>query len=78
MSLCKYKNILGIPNQGIHKTRILGFAFWDIVGTILLGMFLSQYTELSVLTSIAGLFILAQVLHYVFCVDTAFMKIISS
>jgi hypothetical protein len=38
ISLCPYKYALGIPGEGIHKTRIFGLAFYDILLTILLSV----------------------------------------
>ena len=81
MNLCQYKNLLGEPGTGFHAQRFLGFALWDIVGTFVFGWILSKF----IFRSQAGLwgfakssiimFALGTFLHYMFCVDTAFMKI---
>lgn len=31
--LCKYKDILGVPNSGFHSARLFGFARNDFIGT---------------------------------------------
>ena len=72
---CKFKNLLGEPKKGFHSTRLFGFAAYDILVTIALGWGLSKITKSSSLLSIAGMFILGQILHYVFCVETVFMKL---
>lgn len=77
MFLCKFKNILGEPGKGIHKLRIGNFALLDALGTIILGWLLSKYTKLTVIQSIIGLFIVGQMLHFIFCVDTAFMNLLN-
>ena len=33
--LCKYKDIFGVPNHGIHQPRLFGFAIMDIIPTII-------------------------------------------
>ena len=42
MSLCKYKNMFGEPNTGIHSVRVLNFAIFDILATLLGGVFIHQ------------------------------------
>ena len=46
MSFCKYANILGAPNQGIHKYRFMGVAIVDVIMTIALGLFIAHYFKL--------------------------------
>ena len=38
MSLCKYKNIFGEPNTGIHSVRIFNIAIFDVISTIIVGV----------------------------------------
>lgn len=72
--LCAYQNIFGQPNQGFHSTRICGLAFFDLLGTFLLAFLLAKYTKLHFLPVLIMVFVLAQVIHYVFCVPTAFQR----
>ena len=74
-SLCKYKNMLGIPNQGFHASRFFGFALNDILGTIGIGIMLAYFTKIDYIKSIFFVFMAGTFLHYIFCVDTAFMKL---
>ena len=51
MSLCKFKDyadIFGKPNEGIHSTRIGGYAFVDILGTLIIAVLLSYYCNLNI------------------------------
>jgi hypothetical protein len=41
MDLCKYKNILGEPNRGIHSYRLFGVAISDVIMTIIVAYLLS-------------------------------------
>lgn len=82
MNLCMYKDILGKPNLGFHAARIGPFALWDIVGTLGIAFLLNwsigangikQFIQIAL-----ALFILGEILHWLFCVNTAFMRIINS
>ena len=41
MSLCKYKDYLGIPNQGIHN-HVMGLAWKNITATLICGFLIAQ------------------------------------
>ena len=73
---CPYSNILGIPGQGVHAQRFYGFALNDTLATLVAALLTSLFFKVPILYSILGWFIGGEVLHYVFCVDTAFMKMI--
>lgn len=77
MNLCKYKNIFGKPNEGAHKQRIFGFALVDTVGTIIISLIISKYYNINFYKTLLVLFIIAEISHYIFCVDTAFIKLIT-
>lgn len=76
MSFCQYKDIFGKPNDGFHQMRIFGFALLDIVGTIIAAGVISFFSGFSFLLTLIVLFVLAVLLHWMFCVDTRFMQII--
>ena len=76
MSLCKYKNYLGIPNQGIHSYRVLDIAIIDVFATIIIGILLSYFFKISYLYSIIFLFLLGIILHRLFCVRTTLDKLL--
>lgn len=82
MSLCKYQNIFGKPNKGIHSIRIFNIAIFDVLSTIILGILLqflllrlfSFYIDLFIILII--LFSLGIVLHRLFCVRTTIDKLL--
>ena len=41
--LCKYKDALGKPNQGIHQYRFLGVAIVDVIMTIIAAFIISYF-----------------------------------
>ena len=43
--LCKYKDILGRPNEGVHSFRIFNIAIVDVLLTILAAYILSIFTK---------------------------------
>lgn len=80
MKLCQFKDVLGKPNQGFHSKRFMGFAINDILGTIAGGLIIAYMTKDRTLNGyikwIAIAFFAGVVLHWIFCVDTAFMKLV--
>jgi hypothetical protein len=74
--LCEYKNIFGVPGEGFHKDRILGFAFWDLFGTFIIGLFINQYFGVDAVLVFIVLLFITVFLHWLFCVDTAFNKML--
>ena len=82
MNLCKYKNILGKPNEGIHSVRIFNIAIMDVLSTIIVGiiiqLFLMRvchiYIDLFIILFI--LFSLGILLHRLFCVRTTIDKLL--
>ena len=81
--LCKYKNVLGKPNEGIHSYRIFNIAIIDVILTILLALilfYLGVYLKLfnhniiAFIFVLLFIFILGVLLHYIFCVDTTINK----
>ena len=82
MSLCKYKNIFGEVNTGIHTVRIFNIAIFDVLGTIIVGILLqffllrvfSFYIDLTLVLVV--LFSLGILLHRLFCVRTTIDKLL--
>jgi hypothetical protein len=74
MNFCKYANILGEPNKGIHKYRFMGVAIVDVIMTIALGLFIAHYFKKDKFKTILILFILGIILHRLFCVRTSIDK----
>ena len=76
VQLCKYKNIFGYPNQGIHKYKIFNLAIVDVFFTILGSMLLSYIINISLWITIPFMFLLGIVFHKIFCVDTTLNKLL--
>ena len=82
MSLCKYKNLFGEVNTGIHTVRIFNIAIFDVLGTIIVGILLqffllrvfSFYIDLTLVLIV--LFSLGILLHRLFCVRTTIDKLL--
>lgn len=71
MLFCKYKDIFGKVNTGLHKIRILDIAIVDLLATIifayLISFFLPKYNIYHI---VIFLLILSIFVHYLFCVKT--------
>lgn len=76
MSFCKYKNIFGEPNTGLHSYRIFDIAVVDTVSTIILAVILSYFLKIKFLIVLFALFILGIIMHHLFCVRTTIDKLL--
>lgn len=85
MSLCKYKNIFGEPNTGIHNIRVFDIAIFDVLSTIIGAIVIHQIIIISILDMgntirlwmvVVSLFILGIILHRLFCVRTTIDKLL--
>ena len=74
--LCKYKDILGKPNEGVHSYRFLGIAIFDFMSTIIGGWLIAYALNWNKIYTIGGLFILGIILHKLFCVRTTVDKLL--
>ena len=74
--LCKYKDILGKPNTGLHSLRILDIAIIDVLGVIIVGMLISNTFKIPLLYTIISYFIIGIILHRLFCVRTTVDRIL--
>jgi Flp pilus assembly protein TadB len=73
--LCKYKDILGIPNKGIHF-HVFNIAIIDVLMTIIGAYLISYFFHYNFWLVLIILFLLGIILHRVFCVKTTIDKII--
>lgn len=78
MSLCKYKNLFGIPGKGIHAFKIFGISVWDTLITIVCAIIIAWVAGWPYLKTIAVVFLLGIVVHRLFCVRTAVDKLLFS
>lgn len=76
--LAQYKDIFGKPTEGPHSVRFLDFAVVDIIATIILAIVISYIFNVDLTTTIIFAFIIGEISHYLFCVDTKFIKIIKN
>ena len=70
MTLCKYADIFGKPNTGVHSYRLFDFAIVDVLLTILVGYLISKYYNKPMFSTIFYLFIIGIFIHELFCVKT--------
>jgi hypothetical protein len=70
----EYKDKLGKPNEGIHSTRLLGVAFWDVFGTVVGAGIISYSFNFNFWKVLIILFIIGIILHRIFCVNTTINK----
>jgi len=85
MSLCKYKNMFGEPNTGLHSIRIFDIAIIDVLSTLLLGIVIHQLIFLNLLKMgetvklwmvVFVCFIIGILSHRLFCVRTTIDKLL--
>ena len=76
MNLCKYRDSLGVPNQGIHSHRFIGLAIVDVIFTIIGAMIISYFSKGSFIYTLIFLFLLGIILHRLFCVRTTIDKLL--
>jgi hypothetical protein len=80
MLLHKFCGIFGQPKEGSHKTRIFGMALFDLIGTVflalLLQVFIPYFQKMNLVTVFIITFIIGQILHLIFGVNTAFVNFI--
>jgi hypothetical protein len=70
---CPYAFIFGKPNEGPHSIRFGGYAVVDSVATILVAILITYIWNIQLWKTIIVLFVLGEILHYIFGVQTAFL-----
>ena len=76
-NLCRYKNILGKPGEGVHSYRIFNIAVVDVLLTVLLALIIYFFfPKISLVYILVFLFLLGIVSHHIFCVRTTVDKAI--
>ena len=69
-TLCRYKNIFGLPGKGIHAYRVCGFAAADVFLTIIAAVIIHYMTGYTTLFCLITLLIISIIMHRAFCVRT--------
>jgi hypothetical protein len=74
---CPYRDIFGKVREGPHSYRIFDVAVVDSVLTILLALFLQKifFQNFSFLKVLAVTFIIGELMHWYFCVDSKVIQI---
>ena len=76
--LCKYKDLLGIPNKGIHQYRIFNIAIVDVILTIIVALIISYIFNINFPLMVIILFLLGIIIHKIFCVTTTIDNLLFS
>lgn len=71
----EYKDILGVPREGIHSIRVYDYAIVDFIMTFIGACIISYFFKMNVFLIFLYLFILGEYLHILFCVETKFLSI---
>lgn len=75
--LCKYKDIFGKVNTGLHSYRIFNIAIVDVLLTILLGFIIKYiFPTVNIYCILLILFLLGIIFHRIFCVKTTINKLL--
>jgi hypothetical protein len=79
--LCAYANAFGEPDKGVHKYRVGGFALVDTLATVLVAVLITWFLHkrcstlssevLVFLQVFVWLVVVGEIMHLLFCVDTA-------
>jgi hypothetical protein len=67
---------LGKENEGFHKTRFLGLALYDVLGTIIGAWLISKSFGFDFWITLVCAFCAGVILHRMFCVNTTINKMI--
>jgi len=87
MDLCKYKNLFGELNTGVHSYRVFDIAIFDVLATVIFGFIFHQIVIIRLLNirknCVASFFIvlivlfaLGILLHRLFCVRSTVDKML--
>ena len=71
MGLCRYRDALGKPGEGIHRWRIGGLALVDTLLTLALAGGIAQILKKNFWAVLVILLVAAVAMHALFCVPTA-------
>ena len=74
--LSEYKDIFGKPREGVHSYRFMNIAIVDSLATIILGIIISFVFNLDLLPCLFVTFIVGEISHYLFCVDTEIILLV--
>ena len=70
----KYKDIFGLPSQGVHAYKFLNTAIVDYILTIILAIVVSTVTSFPLVLSTISMFVLGIIMHVLFDIETNTIK----
>jgi len=73
--LCKYRDSLGKPNQGVHK-HVAGIAIVDLLATILIAFGIAKWRKWNFFYVFGIIMVITIIVHRIFCVNTTINKAI--
>ena len=73
-TFCQYKDVLGKPREGFHRYRFFGVALVDLSLTVIVALLLSWLFNRSLISTLVYFFLIGQLLHILFCVNTSFVN----
>jgi len=71
------KDLFGAPGTGVHSWRIADIAVVDTAMTVIAAWLFSKWAHKPFLTVFLILFLIGEIMHLVFCVDTKVVKLLS-
>ena len=77
VDLSKYKNIFGYPGKGVHKYKFMGTSLVDYFMTIVGAFIITYFTDIPLVITTIGLFLMGIILHYLFGLNTETLKYVS-
>jgi len=75
--LCPYKDVFGKPGTGVHALRVFDIAVVDVVLTVIAAYYISGYYRWSLKWTVFWAFVIGELFHYVFCVETTVIKLVT-
>lgn len=74
---CKYRNLLGEVNTGLHSYRLFDIAIIDVIFTVLLAFVICKFKPTYRFRNmVTTLFLLGIFLHRLFCVETTIDRLL--
>jgi len=76
MGLCKYKNMFGAPNTGVHSYRLFNVAIVDLAMTVIGAYIISVLIKKPFFNTFLVVFVIGIILHRMYCVRTTLDKLL--
>jgi hypothetical protein len=68
--------MFGVPGEGFHATRLGPIALYDTLGTVGIALLTSWLFKQSFWYHLLAWFVLGEVLHYAYGLNSGFLKLI--